>query len=102
MQIKVTRIEDGPARVEVIDPSDGAVTHTADVNVGEQVVVNANGCHTPADIEVCAVEPTPEPEAEVAETGEAEAGTGDGGSGEAPEGESGESGDGEGESQAAA
>lgn len=70
MQIKVTRIEDGPARVEVIDPSDGAVTHTTDVNVGEQVIVNANGCHSPADIEVCAVEPTPEPEAEAAEAGE--------------------------------
>lgn len=69
MQIR-TRVKDGVTVVEVIDPSDGAVAHTADVNVGEQVIVNANGCNSPADIEVCAVEPVPEAEAGVAETGE--------------------------------
>jgi hypothetical protein len=37
MQIKVCRIEDGPARVEIINPDSGETLHTINVNVGQEV-----------------------------------------------------------------
>lgn len=69
MQIKTTN-DGGTAVVEVVDPSDGAITHTASVADGEQIVVTATTAHSPADIEFGEVEATPEPEAEAAEAGE--------------------------------
>jgi hypothetical protein len=42
MQIKICRIEDGPARVEVINPDGGAVVSAKDVNVGEEVVITTS------------------------------------------------------------
>lgn len=69
MQTKITN-DGGTAVVEVVDPSDGAITHTASVADGEQIVVTATTAHSPADIEFGEVEATPEPEAEAAEAGE--------------------------------
>lgn len=57
MQIKVSRIEDGPAHIEVIDSTDGAIAHSIDLNVGEEVVINAPTAASPADIEVGEVTP---------------------------------------------
>lgn len=51
MQIKVSVTKDNEAQVEVIDPSDGAVAHSATVGKGEQYTV-ATTARTPADIEV--------------------------------------------------
>jgi hypothetical protein len=72
MKIRVQRIEDGPARVEVIDPSDGALAKSVDVNVGEEVTVVATTANSPADIEVGEV-------VETAEQGENPESTEDGG-----------------------
>ncbi len=83
MQIKVTRIEDGPARVEVINPENNEVVSSTDVNVGQQVeITTSDGAENPPFIgEVCAIE-------EPAGTGggETEAGESGGGSGEEPGG----------------
>lgn len=69
MQTKITN-DGGTAVVEVVDPSDGATTHTASLADGEQIVVTATTAHSPADIEFGEVEAVPEPEAEAAEAGE--------------------------------
>lgn len=58
MQIR-TRVKDGVTVVEVIDASDGAVTHTCQVNEGQQCVVTATTAHSPADIEFGDVEAIP-------------------------------------------
>lgn len=52
MQIRVRRIEDGPACVEVIDSTDGAVAHCIDLNAGQEVVINSPTATSPANIEV--------------------------------------------------
>lgn len=62
MQI-VTRVNmEGGVSVEVIDPSDGAVTHAARPAVGEQVTVTATTARSPADIDWSGCEAIPEPE----------------------------------------
>jgi hypothetical protein len=63
MQIKVQRIEDGPARVEVIDPATGQAVSSADVNVGQEVVVTTsdNPGNPPYIGEVCAIAPEDAP-----------------------------------------
>ena len=58
MQIKIKRVEDGPACVEVATP-DGQVTSSTDVNVGEEVVVTVPDAHSPEDIQVGEVTKTP-------------------------------------------
>lgn len=68
MKIKVKGGPEG-ACVEVIDPSDGAVTHAVNVVDGEQVIVTATTAQSPADISVADVEAIPEAEVQ-AETGE--------------------------------
>jgi hypothetical protein len=64
MQIKVTK--DGDAIVEVVDPTDGAVTHSVAICDGEQIIVTATSAHSPADIEFGEVEaiPSDEPDTE--------------------------------------
>lgn len=66
MQIKVRHYgHDGEKSVvEVIDPSDGAVTHSAELVDGQQITVTATTAHSPADIEFGEVEaiPVAEPE----------------------------------------
>jgi hypothetical protein len=42
MQIKIKRIEDGPAQVEVSDPASGEVISTTDVNVGQEVIITTS------------------------------------------------------------
>lgn len=66
MQIRTKVAEDGRVTVEVIDPSDGAVTHAASPALGEQITVTATSAHSPADIEWggCENIPAPEPDAE--------------------------------------
>jgi hypothetical protein len=59
MQIRTRVDEDGTAVVDVIDASDGAVTHSNVVSAGEQLVVTATSAHSPADIEVGEVESVP-------------------------------------------
>lgn len=49
MQIKVCRIEDGPAKVEVID-GEGNVTSCTEVNVGEEVTLSAEGAVSVGEI----------------------------------------------------
>ena len=63
MQIR-TFVKDGVCRVEVIDASDGAVTHICEVNEGQQCVVTATTAHSPADIEFGDVEAIPTDESE--------------------------------------
>lgn len=65
MQIRVQNQDDVNTYVEVIDPSDGALTHMADLDLGEQIVVTATSARSPADIEFGEVEaiPSEEPEA---------------------------------------
>lgn len=63
MQIKVYSNE-GVAEVAVVDPSDGAVTHNADLEDGQMIVVTATSAHSPADIEFGEVEAIAEPDAE--------------------------------------
>ena len=66
MQIKTKVDSDGRVTVEVIDPSDGAVTHACSPAVGEQIVVTATTARSPADIQWGSLEniPAPEPDAE--------------------------------------
>jgi len=67
----VTRVtEEGGVDVEVIDPTDGAVTHACSPAKGEQVVIEATSATSPADISFGGLEAIPEPEAEAAEGGE--------------------------------
>jgi hypothetical protein len=75
MDIKVCRIEDGPARVEVVNPESGETSTCIDLNVGEEITLTIPGASEPTDIVA----------GEVCKTGEA-AGTGEG-SGSAGEGE---------------
>lgn len=42
MEIKVSRIEDGPARIEVVNPESGEVVSWSDVNVGEQASITTS------------------------------------------------------------
>lgn len=70
MQIR-TRVKDGNVEVEVVDPSDGTVTHYAALGEAEQITVTATKAHSPADIEFGEVELITEPE-EVTEVEEAE------------------------------
>jgi hypothetical protein len=58
MQIRVRNQcdQNGFAVVEVIDPSDGAVTHSAPLSADQQIVVTATSAHSPADIEFGEVE----------------------------------------------
>ncbi len=70
MQIKVCRIEDGPARVEVIDPESGETVSCTDVNVGQEVTLEAEGAVSSGEVTASA-ETTEEPGGEEAEqTGE--------------------------------
>jgi hypothetical protein len=66
MQIRTKVDNDGRVTVEVIDPSDGAVTHGCSPALGEQITVTATTAHSPADIEWggCENIPEPEPDAE--------------------------------------
>jgi hypothetical protein len=57
VQIKVSVTKANEAQVEVIDPSDGAVAHSATVAQGEQYLVTTTA-RTPADIEVYGPEST--------------------------------------------
>ena len=75
MQIKVCRYEDGPAVIEVIDSSDGAVAHRIEVNAGQEVTLSALTADSPADIEVGAV-------CEIGEAAEADRARGQGTEGE--------------------
>lgn len=57
--------------VEVVDPSDGAITHMAVLDSEEQITVTATSAHSPADIEFgevgaipAAAEPEPDAETE--------------------------------------
>lgn len=59
MQIR-TSVKDGVCRVEVVDPSDGAVTYTDEVTEGNQCVVSVPGATSPADLEYGGVEAIPE------------------------------------------
>jgi hypothetical protein len=56
MQIKVCRIEDGPAKIQTYDPSmnDGAggVCREIDLNVGQEVTLTLPGVHDVTGIEV--------------------------------------------------
>lgn len=74
MQIKVQNhgSEGGDATitVEIIDPSDGAVTHKAELHFDDQIVVTATSAHSPADIEFGEVEAIPSDEPEQVDTGE--------------------------------
>lgn len=63
MQIKVSVSNDNEAKVEVIDPSDGAVAHSATVGKGESYTVTTTA-RTPADIEVYGPESTEDGAAE--------------------------------------
>lgn len=65
-----TTVCDGTTKVEVIDPSDGAVTHFASVAEGEQIIVMVPRAESPADIEFGEVEAIPEPETEPADAPE--------------------------------
>lgn len=58
--VKHNDAESGGVTVEVIDPTDGAVSHTADLPLGGQVAVVATSAHSPADIEFGEVEAIPE------------------------------------------
>lgn len=71
MQIKTKVDDDGRVSVEVIDPSDGAVTHAAAPATGEQIVVTATTAHSPADIEFGGCEAIPE-QSETEDSGESE------------------------------
>jgi hypothetical protein len=51
MQIKVCRVEDGPAKVEAID-AEGNVTSCTEVNVGEEVTLSAEGAVSVGEIAV--------------------------------------------------
>jgi len=77
MEIKVTRIEDGPARVEVHNPATGETISSTDVNVGEEVVLTASTAHEPGDILVGAVVPTAADAAEGEQGDKAETGQGE-------------------------
>lgn len=48
--------------VEVIDPTDGSITHSAILDTDEQIIVTATTANSPADIEFGDVEAIPEPE----------------------------------------
>jgi hypothetical protein len=93
MKIRVQRIEDGPARVEFIDPSDGAVFGAVDLNVGEEVTIVATTANSPADLavgevtEIAEQGDNPEPSDE-APTGNQPSQTGPGG--ETPQGDQGQ------------
>lgn len=92
----VTRVKNGTTCVEVIDPSDNTVTHSCEVDEGQQCVVVATACDSPADIEFGGREAIVEPEAEAAEAGESNDGEGEQ-SGEAEgEGQTGQAGQAEG------
>jgi hypothetical protein len=58
MQIR-TRNTDGTVIVDVIDASDGAIAGSYQVPMNDQLVVTATTAHSPADIEVGAIEPIP-------------------------------------------
>jgi len=66
----ITRVKDGNATVEIVDPSDGTVVRYAPVGEGEQVCVVATTATSASDLEVYGPEAIPEPEAEAAESGE--------------------------------
>lgn len=74
MQIRATNVPEGETLIEVIDPSDGACTHTANISDGEQITVTATTATSPADIEFGEVEAIPvaepEPDAETAAANE--------------------------------
>jgi hypothetical protein len=54
-----TRVKDGKTVVDVIDPSDGNVSHSIEVGEGEQVTVTALTASSPADLEVIGPEAIP-------------------------------------------
>lgn len=58
MQVKIRRIEDGPAQVEVSDPASGEVISSTDVNVGQEVALTIPGADASA-IQVGEVTATP-------------------------------------------
>lgn len=70
MQIKVRRDKDESVTVQVIDPSDQAVTHYAEIYSGDQITVTATSAASPADIDFGEVERIPSEEPEQADTGE--------------------------------
>lgn len=59
MKVLVRNHGEGGATVEVIDPSDGACTHNANISDGEQITVIATTATSPADIEFGEVEAIP-------------------------------------------
>lgn len=61
MKIQVSMSKDNEAQIEVIDPSDGAVAHSATVSKGESYTVTTTS-RTPADIEVYGPESTEQAE----------------------------------------
>lgn len=66
MQIKVKRIEDGPALVEIINGESGETVQSAEVNVGQEVVItSSDGPENPPYIGEVVY--TPAPGEEVAE-----------------------------------
>jgi hypothetical protein len=87
MKIKVCRIEDGPARVEVVNPATGESVSCVDVNAGQEVELTLPEVHEADGIQVGEVVETPPQgdagSGEAAETGEAPAGEGSGEGGEA-------------------
>lgn len=52
MQIKVCRIEDGPAKVEIINPATGETLSCTEVNAGQELTMTLPNAHEPSDIEV--------------------------------------------------
>lgn len=82
MEIKVTRIVDGPAKVEVLSP-EGECISSADVNAGQEVTITTsdNAENPPFIGEVCATatdtpgeEATQEPGGEAPASGGEESG----------------------------
>lgn len=73
MQVRATSVPEGETLIEVIDPSDGAVTHKAVICEGERITISTSA-KSPAEVDFGEVEAIPEPEAEAeaAEAGEAE------------------------------
>lgn len=60
MQLRVKNLGPGDVTlVEVVDPSDGAVTHFAHVAEQQQITVTATSADSPADIEFGEVEAIP-------------------------------------------
>lgn len=77
MEIKVMRIEDGPARVEVRNPATGETVSCADVNVGQEVcVTTSDSPENPPYIGEVQDTATPEGSAETQEPGQPAAETG--------------------------